>query len=183
MIRMAYFDMDGLLADFTGAALAVHGATIPVDDISWNFFEQIGITEEQFWAPLRNRGFWANIPPLNDGFELLSKVVGILGWDRIAICSNVACVTSADGKMDWLRRYVPALAKRAVFTTSKGICAYPGAVLLDDYEKNIRDFAQNGGRTILIPRTWNSRKPETKQGAFDVLEVFKQVVRMNVHSL
>lgn len=53
----------------------------------------------------------------------------------------------------------------------------PCKVLLDDHEPNARDFAEASGRSILIPRPWNSRKPRTcPAGRFEVGQVLEELV-------
>ena len=45
---MIFLDMDGVVADFVGAACKVHGKE--VEGVGcWNFFEKWGISEDEFW--------------------------------------------------------------------------------------------------------------------------------------
>lgn len=184
MINTVFFDMDGVLADFTGGSLKVHGKSLPPRGIEWNFFSQVGITEPEFWKPLRNRKFWADLEPLPDGMELFRRVVDLIGdKENVGILSNGACPTSCDGKRDWIRHHLPDFEENIVFAQSKGLCANSSDVLLiDDYEKNIGKFRARRGKAIIAPRSWNSRRDEIDDnGMFDPVEVFKQVVRMKMY--
>lgn len=152
------FDMDGALADFVGGALKAHGKTIPPREIEWDFYKHPvfnGMSPEQFWAPLANREFWANLDPLPDGMELFRRVADLVGKDRIGFLSSGLCPGSCDGKRDWIKRHLPGFENAAIFSTAKHLVAHPNAILIDDLEKNIKDFQLFGGNGVLIPRTWN----------------------------
>ena len=39
---------------------------------------------------------------------------------------------------------------------SKHLCAKPGVLLIDDSDKNVAAFQEQGGSSLLVPRPWNS---------------------------
>lgn len=170
-MRTIFFDMDGVLADFVGGALAAHGKTLDPAAVQWDFCSQIGFAgpgDPAFWSPLSNPEFWATLPPLPDGMELFRRAEAEFGAGRIGILSSGLCPGSCDGKRAWLKKHLPAYEKRAIFCTVKELVAAPCKVLVDDYEPNHDAFVAAGGRAVLAPRPWNRRRELTGEaGRFD----------------
>jgi 5'(3')-deoxyribonucleotidase len=152
-----YLDMDGVLTDFTKAALALHGRSIPYDEIVWDFNEQLGIPAKQFWAPMGFE-FWANLDWTAEGKDILRYVERYFG-DRVVIMTspipNLGC---AEGKLEWLRRELPSYARKFALCPVKHLTAGPGKVLIDDSDDNLYKFRVHGGKGILVPRPWNAGK-------------------------
>lgn len=172
-----FLDLDGVLADFVGGALATHGHSLPRREVRWGFMEQIGFKESDpaFWEPF-NREFWANLPPTKECHDLLAAVECIAGRDRISILSS-PCMTPGclDGKRDWIARHLPpGYLKRTFLGGAKHLLAHPKAILIDDYELNTSAFTTHGGTSILVPRPWNWMRTHCDdEGNFDV-PVLKQ---------
>lgn len=168
MRRVVFFDMDGVLADFVGGALAAHGKSLPPAEVGWDFWAQVGLTAEAFWAPLADPAFWAGLEPLADGLALLDATLSAVGPARVGLLSSGLCPGSCDGKRAWLRRHLPGLERRAVFCTEKALCAAPCKLLVDDHGANVDGFVGAGGRAVLVPRPWNDRRGECDPlGRFD----------------
>ena len=75
-------DMDGPMADFVGAANAVHGRPGYVTT-HWNWFEDWGMTEDEFWAPIHALGNdfygeWVKPQPWLD--QMLTMVAAEGSW-------------------------------------------------------------------------------------------------------
>lgn len=173
-----YLDMDGVLCDFVGGSLKVHGKSLPPKEISWDFWEQIGLSGEEFWAPLCNPDFWANLEPLEDGMGLYHWLRELCDQDRIVIMSSGLCPGSVDGKREWMKKHAPDLLKNATFCTAKHVHAGPGRLLIDDHEPNVGSFRMRGGDAILIPRPWNSLAHETcSRGMFSRATIADQIIR------
>jgi 5'(3')-deoxyribonucleotidase len=163
-VKTIFFDLDGVLADFVGGSLALHGKSIPPTDVQWDFMAQVGFSgggDPAFWGPLSNPDFWAGLPILEDGRTLLIAAEALVGAENIGILSSGLCPGSCDGKRAWLDRHFPGYGKRAIFCTTKELVAAPGFVLVDDFDRNCEKFAAHGGKSVLVPRTWNARKGET----------------------
>lgn len=174
--KVVFFDMDGVLADFVGATIRVHNLPLKHADCGWDFWTPHGLLSEEFWAPLADYHFWANLEPLPDGMDLFRRVEATIGTDRIGLLSSGLCPGSCDGKRDWLKRHLPAYAKSAVFCTTKHLCAAPCKLLVDDHEPNVTGFIEHGGSAVLVPRPWNSRRGETCDRAlFNVDAVLREV--------
>lgn len=155
MVR-AFLDLDGVLCDFVGASLKLHGIEIPMRAVRWNFTKQLPIGEADFWAPL-GREFWASLPWTAEGRGILHAVESAFGVENVAIltapCSNDGCM---DGKRDWVSREIPTYKDRLIIARAKGFFGARGAVLIDDADHNISAFTKNGGVGVLVPRPWNT---------------------------
>lgn len=172
-----YFDMDGLTAGFHEASMRVHNLPVEPDTAPWNFYEP-WLTFEQFWAPLRNEAFWADLPVMPDGKELLERLLDEVGPKRVTVLSNGFCPGSVEGKRTWLKKYFPAhVEKAALLGAEKWRCAAPCKLLVDDHDPNCELFEHHGGLSVLVPRSWNARKGEILPGGrFDVDAVFNEVM-------
>ncbi len=179
-----YLDSDGLVADFHTLSMKIHGISIPYDGWTWNFWQSLGMTDEEFWAPLRNVDFWANLDVLEDGRRLFEKLKTVIPLHRFTVLSNATGPTpeatdaARSGKDLWFRKNYPDLAKHVVFSHHKERFAAPCKILVDDNNGNCDLFQEAGGRAILVPRPWNRRKPESNSEtrSFDVDQVFEEIV-------
>jgi len=173
-----FFDMDGVLARFVDGSLARHGLpAIPPHDINWNFYDRFGLSDPEFWKPLEDSAFWASLEPHGDGMDLFGRVLAHVGPERIGFLSSPGCRGSVDGKKDWLSKHLPDVAKNHFFGVKKEMVAAPCKLLIDDHDPNIDKFAAAGGRTVLVPRSWNRRRNEIDaEGRFDPEALFSEVV-------
>ena len=76
-------DIDGVLADFQGAACRAHGRSSPwvgrAANGVWDMAELWGIAEDEFWAPLCGREFWAALQPTVECFDIVKLVERAFG--------------------------------------------------------------------------------------------------------
>lgn len=181
---MILFDMDGVVANFTKAAMDVHKKSLPYDQIEWNWPAQVGFkdaTDPAFWEPLGNTEFWANLPVMEDGFDLFKAVENVYGIHNIAFLSDASAFASGDGKMIWLKKYFPEYQKRVVFTKYKDLVASPDKLLIDDNDENVRRFDDAGGKAIVLPRPWNRRRSEVRGTTFDHNQLMKEIHEARVN--
>lgn len=176
-----FLDLDGLLCAFVEGAMKLHNKFLPMKDVRWNFETQLGIDRKVFWDAF-GFDFWSNLEWTKEGKELLAALESIFGPENITIMTS-PCLTRGgiDGKIDWIRREIPAYSRRYFVGPEKHPCAGPGKFLLDDRDENVKEFGNAGGCGILVPRPWNaSRELTDEEGRFDVAEmviVVKSVVR------
>lgn len=174
-----FFDLDGVVADFVSAALAVHAAALPVEDVTWDFPTQIGfesVDDAKFWAPL-GFDFWAGLALYPDGLCLLKAAESLVGPDCIALltspCDTPGCV---QGKLAWVAKHLPDYRKRLFVGGEKELFAGPAKVLVDDNDTNVERFTRAGGYAVKPARPWNNRKPAClRGGAFDVPKTFEEL--------
>lgn len=178
-MKIVYFDLDGVLADFVGGAFRRHGREKPQGEIQWDFMTTMGFSgggDMEFWKPLEDSVFWAGLEPLGDGMDLFARVEKMVGKERIAILSSGLCPGSCDGKRDWLKKHLPGYEKAAIFGTLKGLCASPRHVLVDDFDRNVDEFSLHG-RAVMVPRSWNRRRDHACKltNSFNVTQIFDEI--------
>lgn len=164
MSPAVYVDLDGVLADFVRGAMRWHKKSLPIRDVRWNFWEQMEMTEEEFWPSL-GREFFAGLNPLDDGMELLRMVEGMVPTNSIGILTSAADVRGcAEGKRDWVEKHLPGYLPRLTICQSrkdspaqKELHAGPDKLLIDDHTGNLLSWARAGGLGVLVPRPWNAR--------------------------
>ena len=157
-------DMDGVCADFVGSACRAHRTTpdaVPWATCGFDMFNGMGLTEQEFWAPLQGFDFWANLEP----YPWLDALLDLCctASDDVYFCTmpnrDPECLS---GKLAWLQQHVPkALQRRYVFTPHKHLLAAEGRVLVDDADHNCIPFAEAGGVAITFPQLWNQEARNT----------------------
>ena len=154
--RRIFVDVDGVLADFVGEALAWHGLPRNTLITQYNLWDQLGMSQEDFWREIDRESFWSDLKPTPESGAVL------LAADRFAP-GGVCLVTeprpvpcSYAGKFRWLRHHCQHLPH--LIGPSRNFAAGPGRVLIDDSDSNIDRWRLAGGNGILFPRTWNGNR-------------------------
>jgi 5'(3')-deoxyribonucleotidase len=162
MIDTIFLDMDGVVVDFGRSVAEYFGrdydkmmASVE-PGTSKAIEELIGMETANFWQAIATNGFyfWAGAKALPWAGELyklcrsfgpvcfLSKPI----WDPQCLA----------GKAKWLQDFTGDVSFESfLIGEPKHHCARPGAVLIDDTERNILKFKRLRGSTILFPARWN----------------------------
>lgn len=159
-----FVDIDGVLADFVGGALAAHGvpAELQRDINCWHLWQQLGMTQGDFWGPLDNSYFWETLNPLADAAAILSLAEAFAGAKSCCLLSAPRpCPGSLAGKFAWVRSHLPHYLDRYLFGPTKAFAAQAGALLIDDSDEQVKAWRDAGGWAILLPRPWNSRRDQS----------------------
>jgi hypothetical protein len=177
--KVLLVDLDGVLVDFVRGSLAFHGKTLPYLETRWNFPEQVGFAEtraKEFWGPL-GFDFWAGLPWHPQGRALLDGLAGIAGRKNVVFCTTPAeTVGSVEGKIEWLRRNVPDMARQFTVTPVKAAAsACSGRILLDDRDENVDEWRAAGGTGITVPQPWNRLKPSLRGEDYNVAQILDDV--------
>jgi 5'(3')-deoxyribonucleotidase len=150
-------DVDGVLADFAGAACAHHNkpSPWPENNGDYDVVKLIGMDPAAFWEPLGYE-FWRNLPETQHAWNIVEALSIHYGRDNICFLT-MPCVTSgcAQGKIEWLRERWPDIPY--LIGPDKRFCAHSDSVLFDDNERNVRHFVQAGGAALLMPAPWNHK--------------------------
>lgn len=179
-----FIDMDGVLANFVGAACRVHNRPWPYDDPKnlgrFEIEPAWGISPREFWKPIdaAGIGFWENLEKTEFADRLIRFATSIYGLDNLCILTSPsddpACVP---GKRAWMRMNYPLLSKNMLFGSAKQFLAGPDRVLIDDRDKNLEDFQMYGGFGVLVPQPWN-RGHSSKDPWSDICcQIAKSVTR------
>lgn len=155
-MKQLFFDLDGVLCDFVGGAMAVHGMTIPYEEITWNFYEQVGMTAEDFWKPLKDYYFWRELKPCPDGIAVFQMLASSVPKEEIGFLTSGLCVFSIDAKRAWLDQHLPGYSGGMVTTNEKWRVGAKNKLLIDDNTEQVEKFESKGnGTAFLFPRPWN----------------------------
>lgn len=153
-----YLDVDGVLANFNKPACEVLGEPYPPAKWCWyknvpNGFNKLN--------KLCTFDFWENLEWMSGGKLILGEVCEFFNFN---IKNNIYLLTtpmpnpeSATGKWQWIKKNLPDFYSQTIITQApKKLLAKPNTILIDDNTKNVDEFRQAGGQTILVPRPWNS---------------------------
>lgn len=144
---LTYVDLDGVLADFVGAAENVLGREIDTQgkDLNNDDWRQIHAAED----------FWATLPFLRSG----RKLWGHIRKQRPFILSalpRTARQWAQDGKLFWVGKNLPSVTKDRILLVNRKdkqkFAMNAGRrpnLLIDDNAKNIREWEAAGGIGIL----------------------------------
>lgn len=157
-------DVDGVLADFVGAACEAYGTTFQslVESGKWKpgtywVHEALGVSEKDFWKSLDEIGadFWLRAKPLPEMQDFLQ--IARTYADRFVVATSPPLnPVHAAGKVAWAQKYLPAAHVRDYsITPRKELYAQQGVLLIDDSPANCEKFRARGGAAILVPRYWN----------------------------
>lgn len=122
-----YFDMDGVLADFHGAAAGD-------------------------WKKALSYEFIANLPAFAENVKTLRKLIA--AGHICYILSKAANDEAKQGKIDWLARFVPEMtAENIIIIVGSGRkvdYVREAGILVDDDIKNIRQWEKGGFTGLLV---------------------------------
>jgi phosphoglycolate phosphatase-like HAD superfamily hydrolase len=146
-----YVDMDGVLCDFAKAVHDIDGKTT-VDDID-------KMPESSFWKFIVDgtkgglKAFFGKMEWLPEG----KKFWNFIKDKKPTILSAVkepGKQEAIDGKNEWLDREIgKEQARKFVERKDKQAFADDKAILIDDYDKNIKEWTEKGGIGILFRTT------------------------------
>ena len=161
-----YCDMDGVLCDFKSQAAKATGMSIQ------DWMKEPGRKFKSIrdkWKPIKNYpNFWASMPWEPGGKELWNYIKRFNPEILSAYVEQTTDPSCIPGKTKWARTnlgFTPKL--NLVKRIEKQKYAKDGAnptILIDDYEKNIRQFKAAGGIGILHTSTSNTISQLRKLG-------------------
>lgn len=154
-----FLDMDGVIADFSKAALESFGCLHLIDQFTFGVEADtlLGLTRSEFWRILyeHHPDFWHHVPPYSWTsylYEELCKIAPVTIISKPDL--NPA---SLDGKLNWLQRQLKISPfEDYIFTRKKHLVARPGYVLIDDNIDTAKLWKENDGTALIFPQPWNS---------------------------
>lgn len=166
-----FIDMDGVLADFVESAVElVTGLQREIVMRGWpkgvhDMHVALKMGKDDFWHKIGEGGvhFWHRLRPYVWSMPMY-KMLSELG-SCIILSSPTRDPACAAGKMGWIqahfaasasqtfREYVLAPAKQKQLLVGKH------RILIDDNERNVRQWEAAGGRAVLVPQPWNHGEP------------------------
>ena len=138
-----YCDMDGVLADFKTGAQKTTGMSI-------NRWMNIPSSKEKWGLIKAKKDFWSTLPWMPGGRQLWSYISKFDPHILSAYVEESYDPNCIPGKTQWLRKNA-GISNRSkinlVRRKEKKLFARKGnpSILIDDYEKNTKEFNQRGG--------------------------------------
>lgn len=144
-------------------------------------------TKEELMECLHTEGYFANLKPLG----LLKHVNELASMCPENIYILSACVDTdfcAKEKVQWLKKYLPAVSKHNALLTKVGCSKAETAmkvldkkaglddhdILVDDYSVNISDWEAHGGVSIKFKNSYNNTNPDHQYKY--IIEDFSQLM-------
>lgn len=154
-----YFDMDGVLVDFEwGVRELCH----MVPEVQGHASE--GYDDRLFAKMHEVPHFYAQLPPMDGMVEVIKELLEKYG-DRVEILTGVPkpkrdIKDAATDKVEWVRKYIsPDIVINTVLRAEKkNFCKGRESVLVDDFDKNITEWENEGGTGILFTTPGELRK-------------------------
>ncbi|MFO0916500.1 MAG: hypothetical protein U0795_26320 [Pirellulales bacterium] len=157
-----FLSMDGVLADFAGAARTLLGQRSSVasrPERADGIHSVLGISESEFSRLVEGQGadFWTRLPELEWSKTLVDLVRRFAPMTVLDSTSwSPGCY---EGKAQWLGDKLPMVAGKRfsdfLFGRPIELLAGPRRVLIDDSEARAEAFRAAGGESILFPQPWN----------------------------
>jgi hypothetical protein len=143
-----YCDLDGVLVDFDRGYEELTGITTQQADTK-------GV--EAFWAPLTTVGakFWITLKWMPDGKQLWNYIEK---YKPKLLSAPSREESSKLGKRVWVKRELPNVTLILRSAERKKEFANPNSILIDDREKNIKQWEDEGGIGIFHTNTSNTIK-------------------------
>ena len=174
-----FVDLDGVLVDFVGGAIAHHKLPLPALETDWNFWRRFGLSDADFWNPLGDE-FWASLAPTEDMHQILGAVFDVWHPGEEVFLLSSPCLTPGciTGKARWVEKHLPALSRRLLLTDRKELFAGPGRVLVDDHDVNCEKWTAAGGEACLVPRPWNSARERAGSAVTSVVARLERIKQL-----
>ncbi len=152
VVNKIYFDMDSVLADFVRGVREICG----VEPLDQNSNHRDQSKDDDMWVRIRGaEHFYDKLELMPGAKEMFDAVYGRYG-DKCEILTGIpkpkrGIVTAGEDKIKWVRRLLsPEIKVNIVLREEKPqFCNGEGCVLIDDMEKNIREWEEMGGTGIV----------------------------------
>lgn len=162
-----YLDVDGVCADIHQSLADFLG--IPYSELAANCkkgrYDQPYLPDVYdgcIWdhvLPIVPETFWSKAPDLPWFPDIVKMLRGIA--PVVYLTSVSYSPQAASGRVKWMLEKNGEKFRDFVITSRKELLAHPGAVLVDDCDSNLKDFAAAGGHAVQVPQRWNTGVEES----------------------
>lgn len=152
-VKKIYFDMDGVLADFSRGIREI----CKLEPIEQDAPERSEEAENRMWQKVKEAGHFYDRLELMPGAKELFDAVYERYGDRCEILTGIPkphreIDSAAEDKVNWTRRLLSENVRiNTVFRREKkNFCTGKDCILIDDFSKNIREWTEMGGTGVLF---------------------------------
>lgn len=152
-----FLDADGVLLDFVSAACRLHGRD-PADVACWDFYKKWGMTDKEFWDPIKDRGetfYCVDVDPYPWAEDLIEAVRSVDKNFCVVTATGGGHAEDYSGKVKALQARFGEMPMMLVPPGTKHLLSGPDRFLIDDCDQNIDDFRKLGGLAVTFPQPWN----------------------------
>lgn len=143
---MIYWDMDGVLANFNkGAKQLIKDANLPIPDEDDYHYLSNPLYKEQVQHIATSGCFWRNLEVIPEGIEGFN-----LARNYSMVLSSPQFFASATPKFEWCHKHLGIKDDKVILTSAKHHLAAKDRFLIDDKSTNCQEFAEAGGRAVLV---------------------------------
>jgi 5'(3')-deoxyribonucleotidase len=159
MIKI-YCDLDSVLTNFEkGCQQVFNWPEKQVEPLS-DIVSHLGITKLEFWDTIDSYGeeFWVNLEPEPWADELVD-IIKYYDRDFVILTSPSRSHFAASGKVLWLQKFFKSKKFSNYIITpakNKRMLANRRSILIDDNDRNCKEFRESLGFSIIFPRSYNS---------------------------
>ncbi len=155
-------DMDGVCCDWITAALIAVNRKDLIHN--WkagitNLKEMTGLEDKDIWKKIDALGsdWWKNLREYDWFWDLYS---GLSDIGEVMFCTSPGWDSNSfKGKIEWLQDKFGRDFRNYIFTNKKYYVANENTILVDDNDKQCKEFIEHGGKAIVFPQLWNSMHP------------------------
>ena len=166
-VNKIYLDMDGVLANFDKGIIDICHMTPVPQKLQYLNPER----EDEMWRRIKEAGHFYDMLELIPGAKEFFDIVYGKYKERCEILTGIPnpkreVFTASDDKTNWMRRLLSDTIKiNAVMRRDKQkFCTGKDCILIDDYDKNTREWTQMGGTAILFTTTKDAIKTLKEMG-------------------
>jgi len=187
MIKHVFIDMDGVLSNWLDAACEALNLDVKNKEIRQKtkdgiWLDEMGFfTEEEMWDVIKPKGtdWWANLSIYPWATHLINemKEFGEIHF----LTSPGLCEMAPTGKMQWIMKYFgKAYLKQLIIAKHKYLLAGPDRILIDDSDRRLQEFIDEGGYGFLWPGPFSIEDGDIPID--DVMESLTDVIEIRNNS-
>lgn len=142
-----YFDLDMTLANFIKEFMK-HNPSVKKEDVI-----NQSIPDDTFWPMVQKiNNFWENLEPMKNGIALMDWACKEGYNVEILSSPSRHDKRSIKGKHTWVKKYLSKYSPKVnlVRASEKQTFSNENSILVDDLEKNIKQFKSKGGKGLLF---------------------------------
>jgi len=153
-----FLDLDGVIINFAKSVCDWFNIPYQPEKIThWNSLYKLTKTKpENFWDDVRCSNFWEELDFYPDAKCFIER----LKQKNKVILLSTPAIGCASYRQNWIEDNLPEFFKKGhyILTPAKWACANKNTILIDDSDRNCKEFSQNNSCALLYPQPWNSNR-------------------------